>query len=102
MSENNYPSDSRSNFEKMIEDSDATIAPKRYVEKAVVYYNDNTSRRVLHVDLPDNICVINYYTWLPRKYKNKKITDLKIYLDTEKLEFDINHQIHEIVKRVFT
>lgn len=82
-------------FDRIVKEIDAREIPTRYVEQVVVQYHDGNVIELKGDELTHPIPVNRNAKWETLEGSFKKMKDVKIYINTEKLEIDINAMVED-------
>jgi len=82
-------------FDRIVKEIDAREIPTRYVEQIVVQYYDGNVIELKGAELTHPIPVNRSATWETMEGSFKKMKDVRIFINTEKLEIDINAMVED-------
>jgi UDP-N-acetylglucosamine transferase subunit ALG13 len=82
-------------FDRIVKEVEAKEIPAKYVEQILVQYYDGNIVELKGGDITHPIPVNKSATWEQMEDSFKKMRDVKVFLNTEKLEKDINIMVEE-------
>ena len=80
-------------FDQIIKEIEPVQIPVKYIQQLIVYYHDGSVVELKGKDLTDPIPVNPDSDWSKIDSGFKKIRDVKIMIDLETLEEDINSRV---------
>jgi hypothetical protein len=82
-------------FDRIVKEIDAKEIPARYVEQILVQYYDGNVVELRGNEITHPIPVNKNASWAAMAESFKKMRDVKIFINTEVLEADINEQVEK-------
>lgn len=89
---------STSPFDQFIDDDNMEIVPTRYIIQITVVYKNGTEIRISGEQLNQPLPVNKYSPWEEMQEVYKRIQEIKVQLDINLLEFDINYEVEELFR----
>ena len=84
-------------FDRIVKEINAKEIPSRYIEQILVQYYDGNIVELKGEELTHPIPVNKNATWEVMEDSFKKMRDVKIFINTDRLEKDINEQVEKIL-----
>jgi len=84
-------------FDRIVKEIDAKEIPADFIESIIVQYYDGNIVELSGDELSYPIPVNKNATWEMMEDSFKKMRDVKIFINTEKLEKDINEKVEKIL-----
>jgi hypothetical protein len=84
-------------FDRIVKEIDAKEIPAKYIEQILVQYYDGNVIELSGSELTHPIPVNKNATWEMMEESFKKMRDVKIFINTDKLEKDINEKVEELL-----
>lgn len=84
-------------FDRIVKEIDAKEIPTRYIEQILVQYYDGNVVELSGSDLQHPIPVNRNASWEMMEESFKKMRDVKIFINTDRLEKDINEKVEELL-----
>lgn len=84
-------------FDRIVKEIDAKEIPAKYIEQILVQYYDGNVIELSGSELTHPIPVNRNATWEMMEESFKKMRDVKIFINTDKLEKDINEKVEELL-----
>ena len=82
-------------FDRIVREVDANEIPIEYIEQIVVHYMDGTVIELGSEEITNPVPLNRAADWNNMSESFKKMKDVKVYVNTEKLESDINVKVEE-------
>lgn len=82
-------------FDRIVKEIDAEEIPAKYIEVILVQYYDGNIVELSGAELTEPIPVNRNTSWEAMEESFKKMRDVKIFINTEKLEEDINIEVEK-------
>jgi hypothetical protein len=82
-------------FDRIVKEIDATEIPAKYIEQILVQYYDGNVVELSGSELTHPIPVNRNASWEAMENAFKKMRDVKVFINTDKLEKDINEQVEK-------
>lgn len=84
-------------FDRIVREIDAVEIPTRYIEQIIVQYYDGGVTEIYpdDISLPESINKDN--TKAALETSGNEIKDLRIFINTERLEKDVNEELEKIL-----
>jgi hypothetical protein len=82
-------------FDRIVKEIDAKEIPSKYVEQILVQYYDGNVVELKGNELTHPIPVNKNATWETMEDSFKKMRDVRIFINTDKLEKDINSLVEK-------
>lgn len=84
-------------FDRIVKEIDAKEIPAKYIEQILVQYYDGNVIELSGSELTHPIPVNKNATWEMMEESFKKMRDVKIFINTDKLEKDINEKVEQLL-----
>lgn len=84
-------------FDRIVKEIEAKEIPSKYVEQILVQYYDGNIVELKGEELTHPIPVNRNATWETMEDSFKKMRDVKIFINTDKLERDINELVEAVL-----
>lgn len=84
-------------FDRIVKEIDAKEIPARYVEQILVQYYDGNVVELSGNELTHPIPVNRHATWDLMEDSFKRMRDVKIFINTDRLEKDINEEVEKFL-----
>lgn len=82
-------------FDRIVKEIDAKEIPAKYIEQILVQYYDGNVVELKGSEITHPIPVNRNASWQEMIESFKKMRDVKIFINTEVLEADINEQVEK-------
>ena len=87
-------------FDRIVKEIEATEIPSKYVEQILVQYHDGSITELKGSELTHPIPINKNATWETKEDSFKKMKDVKIFINTSKLEKDINELVEAFLGKL--
>lgn len=84
-------------FDRIVKEIDAHEIPVRYVEQILVQYYDGNIVELSGDELTQPIPMNKGISWEKMEESYKKMRDVKVYINTELLEKDVNELVEKFL-----
>ena len=84
-------------FDRIVKEIDANEIPVRYVEQILVQYYDGNIVELSGDELTQPIPMNKSISWEKMEESYKKMRDVKVYINTELLEKDVNELVEKFL-----
>jgi hypothetical protein len=84
-------------FDRIVKEIDAREIPAKYIEQILVQYYDGNVVELKGAELTHPIPLNKHATWEAMESSFKKMRDVKVFINTDKLEHDINERVEAIL-----
>lgn len=84
-------------FDRIVREIDAKEIPAKYIEQILVQYYDGNVIELSGSELTHPIPINRNISWDVMEDSFKKMRDVKIFINTDKLEKDINDEVEKIL-----
>jgi hypothetical protein len=84
-------------FDRIVKEIEAREIPAKYVEQILVQYYDGNVVELRGDEITHPIPVNKNATWEAMEDSFKKMRDVKIFINTERLEKDINAEVEKLL-----
>jgi hypothetical protein len=84
-------------FDRIVKEIEAKEIPAKYVEQILVQYYDGNIVELSGKEITHPIPVNKNATWAAMEDSFKKMRDVKIFINTDRLEKDINEEVEKIL-----
>ena len=84
-------------FDRIVKEIEAKEIPAKYIEQILVQYYDGNVVELSGNELTHPIPVNKNASWEAMEDSFKKMRDVKIFINTDKLEKDINEEVEKIL-----
>lgn len=84
-------------FDRIVKEIDAKEIPAKYIEQILVQYYDGNVVELSGNELTHPIPVNKSATWEMMEDSFKKMRDVKIFINTDRLEKDINEEVEKLL-----
>lgn len=89
-----------SGFDRIVNEIDANEIPADYIERIVVYYKNGTVIELSGEEISHPVPVNQQGTWDDVEEYFNQMREVKIFVNTGKLEKDINEKVDAILNRI--
>jgi hypothetical protein len=86
-------------FDRIVKEIDATEIPAKYIEQILVQYYDGNIIELSGSELTHPIPVNKNASWEAMEHAFKKMRDVKVFINTDKLEKDVNEEVEKYLGR---
>lgn len=84
-------------FDRIVKEIYAKEIPAKYIEQILVQYHDGNIVELSGSDITHPIPLNRNASWENMESSFKKMKDVKVFIDTDKLETDINEKVEQIL-----
>ena len=84
-------------FDRIVKEIDAKEIPAKYIEQILVQYYDGNVVELSGDELTHPIPVNRNASWEAMEDSFKKMRDVKIFINTDRLEKDINEEVEKLL-----
>lgn len=84
-------------FDRIVKEIDTKEIPAKYIEQILVQYHDGNVVELKGAELSYPIPVNRHATWESMEDSFKKIRDVRIFVNTSRLEQDINEEVEKLL-----
>jgi hypothetical protein len=84
-------------FDRIVREIDAKEIPAKYVEQVLVQYYDGNVVELSGDEITHPIPINRTVSWDAMEESFRKMRDVKIFINTDKLEKDINEEVEKIL-----
>lgn len=84
-------------FDRIVKEIDAREIPARYIEQILVQYYDGNVVELSGNELTHPIPVNRNASWEAMEDAFKKMRDVKVFINTDRLEKDINEEVEKFL-----
>ena len=84
-------------FDRIVKEIDAKEIPAKYVEQILVQYYDGNVVEISGADLTHPIPMNRNISWEKMEESFKKMRDVKVFINTDCLEKDVNELVEKIL-----
>lgn len=77
-------------FDKFVREVEAKEIPTKYIEQIIVFYADGTTVELSGDEITHPIPVNRNATWEAMESTFKRMKDVKVFINTDRLETDVN------------
>ncbi len=84
-------------FDRIVKEIDAKEIPAKYIEQILVQYYDGNVIELSGTEITHPIPVNRNISWEVMEDSFKKMRDVKIFINTDKLEKDINEEVEKFL-----
>ena len=84
-------------FDRIVKEIDAKEIPAKYIEQILVQYYDGNVIELSGSEITHPIPVNRNISWEVMEDSFKKMRDVKIFINTDKLEKDINEEVEKFL-----
>jgi len=84
-------------FDRIVKEIDAKEIPARYVEQILVQYYDGNTVELSGEEITHPIPMNRNASWDKMEESYKKMRDVKVFINTETLEKDINTMVEKLL-----
>lgn len=86
-------------FDRIVKEIDATEIPVKYIDHVLVQYYDGNIVELNGADITQPIPVNKGANWEDMEDSYRKMRDVKVFINTEKLEQDVNELVEQYLGR---
>lgn len=84
-------------FDRIVKEIDAKEIPAKYIEQILVQYYDGNIVELSGNEITHPIPLNRSASWETMENSFKKMKDVKVFINTDKLEIDINEKVEELL-----
>ncbi len=84
-------------FDRLVKEIDAHEIPAKYVEHLLVQYHDGNVIEIGNEEITKPIPLNKNITWTQMDESFKKIRDVRVFINTDILEKDINELVEDLL-----
>jgi hypothetical protein len=84
-------------FDRIVKEIDASEIPAKYIEQILVQYYDGNVIELKGNEITHPIPLNKNASWDKMEDSFKKMRDVKVFINTEKLELDVNELVERIL-----
>jgi hypothetical protein len=84
-------------FDRLIQEVEVSEVPVEYIERIVVYYESGDVVELSNHDINKPIPINKEASWDEMSDSFKNVSNVKVYVNTKKLEHDVNNILDEIL-----
>jgi len=84
-------------FDRIVKEIEAKEIPAKYIEQILVQYYDGNIVELSGNELTHPIPVNRNASWAVMEDSFKKMRDVKIFINTDRLEKDINEEVEKLL-----
>ena len=84
-------------FDRIVKEIDAKEIPSRYIDHILVQYYDGNVVELSGSEITYPIPLNKNATWAAMEDSFKKMRDVKVFINTDTLEKDINEQVEKLI-----
>jgi hypothetical protein len=84
-------------FDRIVKEIDAKEIPSRYIDHILVQYYDGNVVELSGAELTHPIPLNKNATWAAMEDSFKKMRDVKVFINTDTLEKDINERVEKLI-----
>jgi hypothetical protein len=84
-------------FDRIVKEIDAKEIPAKYIEQILVQYYDGTVVELRGDEINYPIPLNKNASWEKMESSFKKMRDVKVFINTDKLEIDINDMVEKLL-----
>lgn len=88
-------------FDRIVKEIDAKEIPAKYVEQILIQYYDGQVVELSGSELIYPVPLNRNINWDSMEDSSKKIRDARIFINTDKLEKDINEEVEKVLGEFF-
>lgn len=88
---------SESVFDRLIKEIDAKEIPAKYIEYISVSYKDGNTVELTGQELSHPIPLNKNASWADMETSFKKVKNVRVFIDTKKLEVDVTNEINKLI-----
>lgn len=85
-------------FDRLVKEVDAKEIPAEYIEYMSVLYKDGSAVQLTGNELTSPIPVNKNASWNEMEDTFKQVENIRVYIDTKKLEIEVTKQIDSLFK----
>lgn len=86
-------------YDEIIKQVSPTVIPVRFIEYVTVFYNDGTTVDLKGTDITEPVPVKHYMSKDERKSTRAKMSDVKVFINTEVLSEEIENSIDDTFRK---
>ena len=84
-------------FDRIVKEIDAKEIPAKYIEQILVQYFDGNVVELSGSEIAHPIPLNRNASWENMESSFKKMKDVKVFINTDKLEVDINEKVEQLL-----
>ena len=84
-------------FDRIVKEIEAKEIPAKYIEQILVQYYDGNVVELKGAELTHPIPLNKNATWAAMEDSFKKMRDVKVFINTDRLEKDINEEVEKLL-----
>ena len=84
-------------FDRIVKEIDAKEIPAKYIEQILVQYYDGNTIELSGKEITHPIPLNKNASWEKMEDSFKKMKDVKVFINTDKLEKDVNELVEQIL-----
>lgn len=84
-------------FDRIVKEVEAKEIPAKYIEQILVQYYDGNVIELSGDELTHPIPLNRKISWETMEESFKRMRDVKVFINTEKLEKDINEEVEKVL-----
>jgi hypothetical protein len=84
-------------FDRIVKEIDAKEIPAKYIEQILIQYYDGNIVELSGSEITHPIPLNKNTSWDIMEESFKKMRDVKVFLNTEKLELDVNIMVEDLL-----
>jgi len=84
-------------FDRIVKEIEAKEIPAKYIEQILVQYYDGNVVELKGTEITHPIPLNKNATWAAMEDSFKKMRDVKVFINTETLEKDINEEVEKLL-----
>lgn len=84
-------------FDRLVKEIDANEIPAKYIEQVLVQYYDGNVVEISGAELTQPVPMNRNISWDRMEEAFKKMRDVKIFINTDILEKDVNEMVENIL-----
>ena len=84
-------------FDRIVKEIDAKEIPAKYIEQILVQYYDGNTIELSGKEITHPIPLNKNASWEKMEDSFKKMKDVKVFINTDKLEKDVNELVEQVL-----
>lgn len=83
-------------YDQFIEDINPVVIPVEYIYKMIIVYESGVELEIMGNEISEDVDIRDLNKWKSQRDGLKRVDDIKFYIDTKKLEQDVDALMFEL------